>query len=203
MPKVPTGHLEARRLSIVEAACRVFSTRGIQSATMAEVAAEAGISPGAIYRYFPSKDDLARFCMTETGMLIKEQWTQGRPDPKDPRREMRDLARLTFSTIEQPEERMGTVLFLEQLLAAVRDNDTETVENMRAEHRNIAAGLRARIEAAQQLGQFSNSIDAERLAQALVSFYWGCRVSNLLDPSIPVSETAEEIMEMMERSGRD
>ena len=201
MPKVPSGHLEARRLSIVEAACRVFSTRGIRSATMAEVAAEAGISPGAIYRYFPSKDELARFCMTETGMLIKEQWTKGGPDSRDPRMEMRELARLTFSNIEQPEERMGTVLFLEQLLAAVRDNDTETVENMRAEHRNIAGGLRARIEAAQALGQFSTSIEAERLAEALVSFYWGCRVSNLLDPSMPVLENAEQIMELMHQSG--
>ena len=46
--KVSDAHLEARRQSIVLAACRIFSRKGVESATMAEIAAEAGISPGAI-----------------------------------------------------------------------------------------------------------------------------------------------------------
>jgi len=200
VPKVPSGHLEARRLSIVEAACRVFSTRGVQSATMAEVAAEAGISPGAIYRYFPSKDELARFCMTERGALIKERWKQGEPDPGDPRKEMGELARMTFAAITGPEERMETVLFLEQLLGAVREEDVATLRDIASEHRGIAAGLRARIEAGKAAGQFAGYIDSERLAQALLSLYWGSRLMILIDASTPVLENAGQIMELMERS---
>jgi AcrR family transcriptional regulator len=200
VPKVPSGHLEARRESIVEAACRVFSNRGIRSATMAEVAAEAGISPGAIYRYFPSKDDLARYCMTEKAALIKYRWLLEGPDAHDPRKEMGELSRLTFAAISEPDERMGTVLFLEQLLAAVRDDDEETLKDMRAEHHSVAAGLRARIEAARAAGQFAEYIDPERLSQALLSFYWGSRISVLLDPSTPISSNAEQIMLLMERS---
>src|SRR5580658_4617225 len=40
---------------ILEAARTVFARKGT-AATMAEVAAEAGVSQGLAYRYFPSKD---------------------------------------------------------------------------------------------------------------------------------------------------
>jgi len=49
---------EARPRQILEAAFRIFGTRGLHTATLEEVAREAGISKGTIYLYFPSKADL-------------------------------------------------------------------------------------------------------------------------------------------------
>jgi TetR/AcrR family transcriptional regulator, repressor for uid operon len=45
-----------RHVRILDAAERVFSTAGIHSATMSDVALEAQMSPGNLYRYFPSKE---------------------------------------------------------------------------------------------------------------------------------------------------
>jgi AcrR family transcriptional regulator len=53
---------EARRLQIVEAAGRVFRRRGFADTGMREIAAEAGLSPGNLYHYFRSKQDLLYFC---------------------------------------------------------------------------------------------------------------------------------------------
>jgi AcrR family transcriptional regulator len=47
-----------RRVAILEAAARVFATKGFAVATMEEVAAEAELSKGTLYLYFRSKDDL-------------------------------------------------------------------------------------------------------------------------------------------------
>ncbi len=47
-----------RRASILRAATRVFSERGLAAATMDEVARKAGVSKGAVYLYFQSKDEL-------------------------------------------------------------------------------------------------------------------------------------------------
>ena len=58
MARVSDAHLEARRLSILKAARRVFSEKGVAAATMADIAAVACCSPGAIYRYFESKEAL-------------------------------------------------------------------------------------------------------------------------------------------------
>jgi TetR/AcrR family transcriptional repressor of uid operon len=45
-----------RRTHILDAAQRCFVRAGFHRTTMQEVAAEAGMSPGNLYRYFPSKD---------------------------------------------------------------------------------------------------------------------------------------------------
>lgn len=58
MPRVSAAHEQAVRTRIVEAAVRAFATRGYHGATMQDVARESGLSIGAIYTWFRSKDDL-------------------------------------------------------------------------------------------------------------------------------------------------
>ncbi len=48
--------LEERRLRILSAAEHCFVRTGFHKTTMQDVAAEAGMSAGNVYRYFPSKD---------------------------------------------------------------------------------------------------------------------------------------------------
>jgi AcrR family transcriptional regulator len=49
---------EKRRQAIIEAAEKVFFTKGIEPATMDDVAEEAELSKGTLYLYFKNKDDL-------------------------------------------------------------------------------------------------------------------------------------------------
>lgn len=58
MPKVSEEHREQRRQQIMQAAVTCFSRSGIHTASMAEVIAESGLSAGAVYLYFRSKDEL-------------------------------------------------------------------------------------------------------------------------------------------------
>jgi AcrR family transcriptional regulator len=60
MPRVSEAHLAARREQIVEAATRCFARNGFHATSMQDVIAEAGLSVGAVYRYFKGKDDLRR-----------------------------------------------------------------------------------------------------------------------------------------------
>lgn len=46
------------KMKIIEAAKRVIHNAGVQGATMRLVAEEAGVSTGAIYHYFSSKEDI-------------------------------------------------------------------------------------------------------------------------------------------------
>jgi len=73
--EVPSG-LEARRRQILQAARACFSRWGFHGASMGQICAEARMSPGALYRYFPSKDaiieaiasderEMAGACMAE------------------------------------------------------------------------------------------------------------------------------------------
>lgn len=50
--------IDARRSQILEAATRVFASKGFHAATIRDIAREAGIADGTIYIYFKSKPDL-------------------------------------------------------------------------------------------------------------------------------------------------
>ena len=49
---------EYRRNTIINAAQKVFSAKGYNSATMEEIAKEAELSPGTLYLYFKNKEEL-------------------------------------------------------------------------------------------------------------------------------------------------
>ncbi len=62
-----------RREQILAAAERMFSRAGFHRTTMQDVAAEAGMSPGNLYRYFASKDALvAGLCERDRKDLARE-----------------------------------------------------------------------------------------------------------------------------------
>jgi AcrR family transcriptional regulator len=58
VPRVSAEHLAARRQQILDAARRCFVRDGFHATSMQRVIAEAGLSVGAVYRYFPAKSDL-------------------------------------------------------------------------------------------------------------------------------------------------
>ena len=56
------AHLEARRQQILDAAEACFSRQGFHQTSMQAICSEAGLSPGAVYRYFSSKEDIIAAC---------------------------------------------------------------------------------------------------------------------------------------------
>lgn len=56
---------EARPGEIVQAALEVFAERGFAAAKLDEIAAKAGISKGALYLYFETKEDIFRAVVRE------------------------------------------------------------------------------------------------------------------------------------------
>ena len=69
MPKVTDEYREARRVEILRAAAACFTERGFRATHMRDVARRAGLSTGAVYRYFPGKEELFKAVI---------EW--GRPD---------------------------------------------------------------------------------------------------------------------------
>jgi len=60
LPRVSAAHEQEVRDRIVAAAVRVFSDKGFHSSTISDVCRESGLSVGAIYTYFSSKEELFR-----------------------------------------------------------------------------------------------------------------------------------------------
>jgi AcrR family transcriptional regulator len=58
MPKVTQEYRDARREQILAAARRCFARDGFHATSMQDLFLESGLSSGAVYRYFASKDDV-------------------------------------------------------------------------------------------------------------------------------------------------
>jgi AcrR family transcriptional regulator len=58
MPKVVPEYKEQARVRIIEQALKMFSERGYYHTRMTDIATRLGVSKGAIYQYFESKEQL-------------------------------------------------------------------------------------------------------------------------------------------------
>lgn len=76
MPKVTEEHKERRRAEILEAAQRVFARHGFEGATVARLEEETGLSRGAIFSYFESKDDLFVAVVSQSSDRLVEIWLE-------------------------------------------------------------------------------------------------------------------------------
>lgn len=67
---------ERTRNLILDAAAEAFDARGFAGASLSDILARAGVTKGALYFHFASKEELAK-------ALVDEQWRTELPSPDD------------------------------------------------------------------------------------------------------------------------
>ncbi len=189
MPKVPEQYLEDRRRSIIDAASRVFERKGIQAATMAEIAGEAGLTPGAIYRYFDSKDDLALGCFRANADTVARMWAEPVRDGSAAIDELDRLATALFTLLDDPHSARDTIIYLEHTLDRFREGgplDGGSGSGNKSLEDLLAKALEA--------GRLPPEADPKSLADALASFYWGARLLRLSHPKADTMKMLRQVL---------
>lgn len=74
MARVSQEHLDARRRQILEGAALCFARNGFHATSMQDVLKEAGLSAGAVYRYFSGKDELIAAVVGEVLDVLTETY---------------------------------------------------------------------------------------------------------------------------------
>ncbi|MFD5826135.1 TetR/AcrR family transcriptional regulator [Lentzea sp. NPDC060358] len=75
MPKVTQAHLDARRQQIIDAARARFASHGFARTSMPDLVEASGLSTGAIYRYFKSKDQIVVAICEQTSHTLPAELT--------------------------------------------------------------------------------------------------------------------------------
>jgi AcrR family transcriptional regulator len=163
------------RQHLFEAAAEVFAAEGIGAASVAAITAAAGLTRGAFYSNFDSKDDLI------TAMLADhvEQSTRRNLELLARHRDPRDfVAALTASdrTRQDPLGR-SPLLHLELMLHAARAGG-DAAEFLRARRRLIADI----VEGTGLAGPADGPFDPGQLAAMLLAMEDGFRLHRLIDP---------------------
>jgi AcrR family transcriptional regulator len=165
-----------RHARILDAAERCFVRAGFHRTTMQDVAAEAGMSPGNLYRYFPSKDAIAAgLAERDRARLAQDFFVLAKAD--DFRAKFIQLVRKHFE--EEPRER--AVLCVEIWAEATRN---PTFAAMTAAFdADVVARLTAVFERAKTHGDVDASVDPRSAALALSIFANGLFVRRAVAPS--------------------
>jgi TetR/AcrR family transcriptional regulator, repressor for uid operon len=169
------GRDDRRRRTILAAAERAFVRHGFHASTMQDVAVEAGMSPGNLYRYFPSKDAIV------AGLCEYDQ--------EEMASDFVDLAAagdvvgaieqvLTKRLVEEPRERLQ--LMVEIWAESARNPVIASIQS------KIDAVVRERllatVEAAKRSGAAAPGIDVDFAVRALMTIGAGLFKRRGLEP---------------------
>ncbi len=92
---------ERKQETIYDAAAQVFAVNGYHRANIAEICKLAGISNGALYKYFKNKSDLYIAVMRHCGVLFIEHIGYSGFDQGSFYQKLEELAKRTFSFCEE------------------------------------------------------------------------------------------------------
>lgn len=113
-----------RRETILRTARQLFSAHGIGPVTTNQIAREAGISPGNLYYWFGSKEEIVRNLFSD--------WSARMQPPDDPTQNPQDALQMLWQRVtEQPQPDEDYAFFLRELFVLLH-TDPLLAESYRA-----------------------------------------------------------------------
>jgi AcrR family transcriptional regulator len=168
---------EQRRRQIAEALLRIAATRGLQAASMREVAAEAGVSLRLVQYYFHTKDELLIGSLPYLGERLTarvQARLQALGSPPSPRQVVEGILLAVLPTDEESRSIRTTydafyalVLTEPGLAERYEARDPDALERL----------LARQVDLSQQAGEIAHDHDAGHVAAGLLALTNGLGAS--------------------------
>lgn len=163
---------EIRRLELVEAAFEVMKQEGVGAASLARVAAEAGLSKGMVLHYFKSRDALIEATLRHINALYGHEVAERMAAARTPLARVEAVIEANFSSWYcKPEHAHIWLAFCAQATFEPRVRRIQRVLHSRMES-NFTANLKGLLGAK----------EAKRVALALTSLIDGLWVRCAMNP---------------------
>lgn len=191
MPRVTPEHLDARRRQVLTAAHRCFARRGLHATTMQEIADEAGLSAGALYRYFDGKEALIE-ALAAWGRELKQEALEAlRPGGGVEAlvQVVRDMLRPLAADSAETEAalRLDVRLWSEAL-------DQPAIRRLfRAQSAALKGPIADFLRVEQEGGRVRHDIDPEAAAEAVFALLAGLELQKALATELDVSRYTETL----------
>jgi AcrR family transcriptional regulator len=192
-PAPVTAKGAATRAFLIQVAAEVFAERGYTEATMAELIARSGLTKGAFYFHFSSKEELALAVIDAK----QRQWFDSVQAAVGAETRAVDQFRavaLALVRLHHDDASAFSVTRLTRDLALVRDGADLVRDHMRT-WVGLLAGL---ITQAQADGDLPRDVDAHDLAAVLVAATDGLKdLGGLIDPPSRANRAFERRMKIV------
>lgn len=190
MPKVKEAHLEARRQQIIDAAYRCFARKGFHQATMRDIYTEVGLSAGAVYHYFKSKEDIVQASFVFDYQRSLPVFEQAADDP-DPLVALDQLIDFFYAGLQSAAELgadrvniqgWGEALINPRLLVPLRYSFLK--------YKELLAQLIRRGQAA---GVINPDIASDAIGEVILSSYLGLYLQKAVRPDLNVGQYKDAV----------
>ena len=190
MPKVTEAHFEARRQQILGAAFACFARDGFHQTTMQNICREADLSPGAVYRYFDSKEAIIEASCEAEQQATATHFTAAR-QKGDTLQVLDELVSVYFIGIDRPESDSQIRLNLQVWVEALRNPQIkDTVHRCRED---VVGHIEEIIRRAQERGEINPDLGSNAVARVLMSTYDGLVLQKSIEPDLDVGKYAEAL----------
>jgi AcrR family transcriptional regulator len=184
---VESGSPAAAR--ILEAACELIASDGIEEVRIARVAQRAGASTSLVHHYFSTREELLEQALVHSFERAgDERFGDGDGESTAGESAVEGLAAAIRESLPYPgREEDEWVLWVELWIRAIREPDLRPVAaRMYERYRQWMTGL---IAAGVESGEFAAGVDAEATADLAVALLDGAGVRAMLgDPAMDVDD---------------
>jgi AcrR family transcriptional regulator len=178
MPKLKPEEIESRRQEIIDAARACFLRNGFHQTTTDEICREASITPGGLYHYFGSKEQIISAVIEEAARQTIQNLKATAEASDDVRSAVQALATLFFEWARDPEMDNITRLDMEIWTEALRNDalaaKTRETRSLRREW------LESLIRQAKEDGLYRKEVDPRGLSNLIMAIFDGIRLGRLL-----------------------
>lgn len=191
MRKVDPVKHEQKRAEILGAAIRCFTRDGFRGASTTDICTEAGISPGHLYHYFPSKLAIIE-AMIDLGLArAAERFEKILAAP--------DVIEALLADIEDTclRFRPAQALNLDGLAEAARNPDFAKVIARHTEA--IRHMWTTFLRQAQSQGRMDPGLDPDATANILIALIDGSRAMPIRNPKLDIKQSAAHLRTMLAR----
>jgi AcrR family transcriptional regulator len=195
VPRITAARASAQRERILDAALTCFAREGFHAATMQDIVAESGLSPGAIYGYFKGKTDVVMAIASERHAMERRRMehalTSGDIDIS--------LIRLVEGFVlglRDPQEKKWRRLAV-QLWAESLSNPRLKREALGGVTQAIEV-LAPMIRKAQREGRWPAQLDPESAARVLIAILQGISLQLAWDDNIDIASFASALRIMID-----
>jgi len=178
VPKLKPQEVEERRREIIEAARRCFLLNGFHQTTTDEICHEASITPGGLYHYFGSKEEIISAVIEDAAHATVQNLRATAEASGDVRDAVQALGALFFQWIRDPQLDNVTRLDMEIWAETLRnDKLAEITRGSRSLRRQWLESL---IRGAVHEGVYAKNVDPQGFANLIMSIFDGLRLGRLL-----------------------
>jgi len=185
-PKVPKSYLEARRNEILAAAAKCFVEKGFHYTTMQDIYKAANLSPGAVYNYFGSKEDIVAAAVEmsqQRNVAMITEATSGKTDSA-----LRNIGQLLISYARQ--SNLTTLASIDFALYSEASRN-QRIHSVLSESMDIVLDKIANLVKQQQLaGTINNNLDPIAIARVLTSIFLAMEIHMILSPNFDLDSYA-------------